>query len=1440
LELEKEAARYQEMIDQDYQDVELIATTITLSKDDPSLNRSIEDLENVNINASLMALGNDFGETRKLAGLRQNLLAYAKENDQINQKLINGDLYSAGIMLAEAPSMGEILDRSGYEGGTMFAEKSSLYAQIPSINDIVANSGLPSSLQNKQALKGMYIYNESKKQNEKLIEYNEEVALPTTMNFVDTNNDGDKDLIYSYGGNVYLKENYNNTGSIGQFYGGQPKFVELQELVPASPGISGFETQFDGNKTVDLKWNKALDKDLAGYEIIIGKRLNNLIVPAAIDNLKSADLKKIVFLNSLQEAGEFLTDSMLQPENAYNFPVSKIHQLVADQVNGQVVYDGPVQKSMVPGVKEKLIGGMEVFAQEDSVLRINLAGQEKANKPMSKHELFTMPENFSGDLEIILESGAVSLIDTKNIQTNQKLSNGSKIDLDRVYRSIQEGSAIIKLTGDTYTRVDAGQSLEIRILESSESPQASLSLENGSYYSVVRSFDKTGFRSTKSDTALLSPNICADRQDPLPVAGPAERTVAIFKTLEIDASKSFDPFGEVESFYMDTNLDFDSDQDGDKTNDKNLGRDLNLNFDSDGDGVSNNDLDDAKFYLGPYKDLMDRKVMLNLLDQSGNLGQQEITIKVYVPEIYLNESSANLEIIESGDGIKVSGYINQPEADIPVSIIRERAGVKELIKTKTGGINGKYLTDQNGEFEINDLQLKDTIIIKNSAGEVIAEIDPKTGRIVLKNPLYQVEALPAEEPLLPTRVVVKTPLGEIIATLFIVSDANTDVVIDPADMPYNAGTVALFEGVHIKNMTAAAGDLSMKSIPADQAKYAGGVEILENSTLKRVALLDAGGNFYIYDTRLKLALKAASDLKEPMIFTVNWTKADQNKVEIANFHIAFSNDKPIQIVDADKFKIFTGNGQNKGPKFDSDKDGMPDLWEDQFGLDKENPADAQLDKDLDKLTNLDEYLAGTNPLLADSDNDGYQDGFEKTFGRDPNKKAESPFVDVDTNNPYYQSILNFWQRGILSSIPAGNSLKFGFEQPINRAEYAKVMLDTFCIVPRPEATQAPGVFTDIPYQEGRLPWYFAATKEAYFQGFITGYRGLIDKETGRTPFAPEATITKAEAVKIILEALEREGLIELGQIPLTEPYYLPYMNLAKDLDAVKKAGVELKANFILTDEESLDPEKALVRGEFIKLADRVLTAYDCSLIDTDGDQIPDFWEKQHGLDYLDPNDADEDPDRDRLRNLNEYKYGTEPLIADSDKGGIGDGEEVLDRQTNPLKPEDDFKDSDADGLSDQDEINKYGTKPGEKDSDGGGVSDGDEILKNSTNPLNSLDDLDSDGDGLGDQEEQTIYKTDYLDPDTDDGGIEDGVEVKRNTNPLEEKDDLIDPRQDLESGIYVIQEACSVCPCKSAIDHSADLIPGDLILGIIANDNSSEIFSQSNLVEIESIKTKDT
>jgi hypothetical protein len=85
--------------------------------------------------------------------------------------------------------------------------------------------------------------------------------------------------------------------------------------------------------------------------------------------------------------------------------------------------------------------------------------------------------------------------------------------------------------------------------------------------------------------------------------------------------------------------------------------------------------------------------------------------------------------------------------------------------------------------------------------------------------------------------------------------------------------------------------------------------------------------------------------------------------------------------------------------------------------------------------------------------------------------------------------------------------------------------------------------------------------------------------------------------------------------------------------------------------------------------------------------IPDSWLRSYGLDPNDPTIADQDPDRDGLTNLQEFQLGTNPINPDTDSDGLSDGDEVNKYHTNPL-----LADTDGDRIPDGIEI-QTGTDP---------------------------------------------------------------------------------------------------------------------------------------------------
>ncbi|MCE9614175.1 MAG: OmpA family protein [Lentisphaerae bacterium] len=95
-----------------------------------------------------------------------------------------------------------------------------------------------------------------------------------------------------------------------------------------------------------------------------------------------------------------------------------------------------------------------------------------------------------------------------------------------------------------------------------------------------------------------------------------------------------------------------------------------------------------------------------------------------------------------------------------------------------------------------------------------------------------------------------------------------------------------------------------------------------------------------------------------------------------------------------------------------------------------------------------------------------------------------------------------------------------------------------------------------------------------------------------------------------------------------------------------------------------------------------------------------------------------DSDGDGLSDEDEAKWGTDPFDPDTDKDGLTDGEEVFKYKTDPLNP-----DTDLDALKDGPEVHQYATDPTKRDTDNGGVADGHEVIEDSTNPLDPTDDL---------------------------------------------------------------------------------------------------------------------
>ena len=165
--------------------------------------------------------------------------------------------------------------------------------------------------------------------------------------------------------------------------------------------------------------------------------------------------------------------------------------------------------------------------------------------------------------------------------------------------------------------------------------------------------------------------------------------------------------------------------------------------------------------------------------------------------------------------------------------------------------------------------------------------------------------------------------------------------------------------------------------------------------------------------------------------------------------------------------------------------------------------------------------------------------------------------------------------------------------------------------------------------------------------------------------------------------------------------------------------------------------------------------------DTDGGGVPDGEEVL--TDLTDVRDAsDDDPDRDRISNRGEARLGTDPRDADSDDDGLLDGEE-FELETDPL----------------------------EADTDGDLLLDGTELGVRVAH-------ADTDTDRFVPDEDPST-QTDPLSPDTDEGGVFDGLEDTNLNGAFDlDETDPLDPDDDRVEG------------CLAPRDCDGDRLPDDL------------------------------
>ncbi|MDM8536732.1 FG-GAP-like repeat-containing protein [Desulfobacterales bacterium HSG17] len=549
----------------------------------------------------------------------------------------------------------------------------------------------------------------------------------------------------------------------------------------------------------------------------------------------------------------------------------------------------------------------------------------------------------------------------------------------------------------------------------------------------------------------------------------------------------------------------------------------------------------------------------------------------------------------------------------------------------------------------------------------------------------------------------------------------------------------------------------------------------------------------------------------------------------------------------DPAEVNVSNTDNEAePETDTDADGMPDSWETDGGLDPNNPSDAALDRDGDGISNLVEFINGTNPASADTDEDGLDDAAEIAAGTDPNDSDSDNDGVTDGaetaagTDPLDNSSVDTDADGMPDNWETANDLDPN--EPSDAAADTDgdgiSNLEEFINGTDPASADTDGDGLDDAAEIA------AGTDPNDSDSDNDGVSDGAEIAAGTDPLDNSSADTDADGMPDNWETAN-------GLDP-NEP-----SDAAADTDG---DGISNLEEFI----NGTDPASADTDGDGLDDAAEIAAGTNpadasdsdpANITDTDSDGMPDWWEEQQGLNPADASDAAVDSDNDGISNLEEIAAGTDPNDSDSDNDGVSDGTEAetgtdpLDNSStdtdadgmldnwetangfDPNNPSDAAADSDSDGISNLEEFIN-GTDSASADTDGDGVDDVTEIA-NGTNPADASDSdpaniTDTDGDGMPDwwEEQQGLNPadasdatvdsdndgisnleeiaagTDPNDSDSDNDGVSDGDEVETGTDPL---DNSINPLTDTDAdGLPDYWETANGLNPDEASDAAAD------------------------------------
>ncbi|MCP4848085.1 MAG: hypothetical protein GY899_09095, partial [Verrucomicrobiaceae bacterium] len=438
------------------------------------------------------------------------------------------------------------------------------------------------------------------------------------------------------------------------------------------------------------------------------------------------------------------------------------------------------------------------------------------------------------------------------------------------------------------------------------------------------------------------------------------------------------------------------------------------------------------------------------------------------------------------------------------------------------------------------------------------------------------------------------------------------------------------------------------------------------------------------------------------------------------------------------------------PSVDSDNDGLPDNWEERYGLDPEDNGLVDIDNgpdgdpDEDGVNNEDEYANKTNPIDEDTDEDGLNDGVEtntgafvsaSNTGTDPkNADTDDDGLNdgVETNTGIFVNAADTGTDPHLSDTD-GDGSSDGIE--VNNGTNPT------------DDDESPDSWLVRNAQSGS-PLNSIADTRALFDGLgnlinetTTSHLTINFRENANGPFPnaeafPLIGIQNGDTNDYAIKAtgtifIDTAGTYTFGFNSDDggglyidgNPAVVADVNRgsATSLGAVELSVGNHDMEFLYWERGGGAQVQLFAHNQAGDFSGVAFNVNDYSLLETsvasdaddDSDLLPDWWEMIFANNLTALNGLDEsDFDEDSLTDYDEYENNTDPTEEDTDGDGLEDGVETntgnfvsaSDTGTDPNSA-----DTDEDGLNDGAEVFTHETNPHVADSDGDDFTDGAEV-----------------------------------------------------------------------------------------------------------------------------------